>query len=240
MSRSGFKAHAVDAQGNVLTSASVTVRDQSGVVISPSALFTAYSGAGTHASNPFTATGGLISFYVDGSQVVTVSAVSGGTSQTWSNVVLNELINTANFATSAQGTKADTATQPSDLGTAAATDSTDYATSAQGALADSATQPSDLGTAAADDKTSATAVLWDNGNYQPETSLGLGVVRLMKNKSGGTLADQATASGSDLKAVFFDSSGSLNESGATISGTWKNVGGSICFNNNTRKFVRIA
>ena len=41
-------------------------------------------------------------------------------------------------------TKANSATQPGDLGTAATTDAADYATAAQGALADSATQPGDL------------------------------------------------------------------------------------------------
>jgi len=46
---------------------------------------------------------------------------------------------------------ADTATQPGDLGTAAAADVGDFATAAQGTLADSATQPGDLGTAAAAD-----------------------------------------------------------------------------------------
>lgn len=68
----------------------------------------------------------------------------------------------ANFATAAQGVKADTAVQPGDLaavalsgeyddlsgrpalGTAAATDSTAYATAAQGAKADSAVQPATL------------------------------------------------------------------------------------------------
>lgn len=69
---------------------------------------------------------------------------------------------TADFATAAQGTLADTATQPGDLasvatsgaytdlsglptlGTAAATNSTDYATAAQGVKADSAVQPAAL------------------------------------------------------------------------------------------------
>ena len=45
-------------------------------------------------------------------------------------------------------TKANSATQPGDLGTAATTDATDYATAAQGELADSATQPGDLATVA--------------------------------------------------------------------------------------------
>jgi hypothetical protein len=74
------------------------------------------------------------------------------------------------YATVAQGALADSATQPGDLGTAAAQDvgafataaqgaladtslqnAAAFATAAQGALADSATQPVDLGTAAAQD-----------------------------------------------------------------------------------------
>jgi hypothetical protein len=47
------------------------------------------------------------------------------------------------YATSAQGLLADSATQPGDLGTAATTAATDYATSAQGTKADAATQPLD-------------------------------------------------------------------------------------------------
>ena len=80
-----------------------------------------------------------------------------------SNLGLGTAATTAStaYATAAQGTLADSATQPSDLatvatsgvysdltgkptlGTAAATASTDYATAAQGALADSAVQPND-------------------------------------------------------------------------------------------------
>jgi hypothetical protein len=130
--------------------------------------------------------------------------------------------------------------QAADVGTAAAQDSTAFATAAQGALADSATQPGDLGTAAADDKSSAGAVLWDDGNYQPETSLGLGVVRLMKNKSGSVISDQVSVPGSSLKAILFDTSGVVQESNISISGTWKNVGGSSVSNNKSREFVRIA
>lgn len=48
------------------------------------------------------------------------------------------------FATAAQGAKADTAVQPEDLGTAAAADTGDFATAAQGAKADTAVQPEDL------------------------------------------------------------------------------------------------
>ena len=71
----------------------------------------------------------------------------------------------SNYATAAQGTLADSAVQPGDLGavatsnsyddlddlptlgSAAATDSGDYATAAQGALADSAAQPADVASA---------------------------------------------------------------------------------------------
>ncbi len=57
--------------------------------------------------------------------------------------------NVEDFATAAQGAKADSAVQPGDLGTAAAADVGDFATAAQGLLADSAVQPGDIGTAAA-------------------------------------------------------------------------------------------
>lgn len=48
------------------------------------------------------------------------------------------------FATAAQGAKADSALQPEDVGSAALNDTEDFATAAQGALADSAVQPGDL------------------------------------------------------------------------------------------------
>ncbi len=48
------------------------------------------------------------------------------------------------YATAAQGVKADTATQPGDLGTAAAADVGDFASALQGTTADSAVQPGDL------------------------------------------------------------------------------------------------
>ena len=51
---------------------------------------------------------------------------------------------TTAFATAAQGAKADSALQPEDVGTAALNDTGDFATAAQGAKADSAVQPEDL------------------------------------------------------------------------------------------------
>jgi len=76
-------------------------------------------------------------------------------------------------------TKANSATQPGDLGTAAATAATDYATAAQGALAASATQPGDLGTAAAtaatDYATAAQGLLADSAAQPATTLAGYGI-----------------------------------------------------------------
>ena len=54
----------------------------------------------------------------------------------------------AAFATAAQGALADSATQPGDIGTAAAADASDFATAAQGAKADSAVQATRITNAA--------------------------------------------------------------------------------------------
>ena len=77
------------------------------------------------------------------------------------NLAAVKAFDPTDYATAAQGTLADSATQPGDLaavatsgdyddltnkptlGTAAATNSTDYATAAQGSTADSAVQPGD-------------------------------------------------------------------------------------------------
>jgi|GEM_PF-2265362 len=54
----------------------------------------------------------------------------------------------SDFATAAQGGKADSAVQPGDLGSAASRPASDFATAAQGTKADTAVQPSALGSAA--------------------------------------------------------------------------------------------
>jgi len=87
------------------------------------------------------------------------------------NLAAVKAFDPTDYATSAQGSLADSAVQPGDLagvatsgsytdlsnlptlGTAAATDSTDYATSAQGALADTAQQPPSEGAFVNGDKT---------------------------------------------------------------------------------------
>ena len=70
----------------------------------------------------------------------------GGVSKSQAYSVLK-----AAFATAAQGSTADTALHPADVGTAAAEDIGFFATAAQGSTADTALQPADVGTAAAMD-----------------------------------------------------------------------------------------
>jgi hypothetical protein len=78
-------------------------------------------------------------------------------------------------------------------------------------------------------------------NYQPETPFGIGVVRLMKNVSGGSFSGgQDGISGSDLRSVYFDASGNLVESGTVPSGTWKNYHSGTVADDVTREFVRTA
>lgn len=79
-------------------------------------------------------------------------------------------------------------------------------------------------------------------NYQPETLNGIGVVLKMKNKSGGSISNGATVSGSLLAHYFTDATGVSIEAGATGgSGTiWKNVSGSNVGNGNGVEFVRVS
>ena len=119
---------------------------------------------------------------------------------------------------------------------------------------------SDLGTAStADVQTSPTdatagAVLnnettsiggfvnFTEANYQPETFNGLGVVKKLKNNSGGSIANGATVSGSLLAHYFVDATGTLIEAGATGGSgtTWMNVSGSNVGNGNGVEFVRVS
>jgi hypothetical protein len=305
-----FKANVVDDLGNVQPASTVTVRDVNGALIPAGELFSDAALTIPFAANPFTTDAqGNMNFFIE-PQTVNITAQKGAFVKTWDDYVLNEQIDTSDFATAAQGTLADSATQPGDLGTAALVDTIDLATAAQGTLADSALQVgaggllqdggleivSDMDnlalttklavaftnsttgakpsftsgsmlsikrvsavgveqlqqTAWPDNQTGNMAVrtasggafgvwreVWTTGNYQPEVSLGLGVVRLMKNNSGATISNNGTVSGSDLNAVFFDDLGALTQSAATGSGTWKNIGGANCSDGNSREFVRI-
>jgi hypothetical protein len=227
-----FKGNVVNDQGIVQPTSTVTVRDVNGALIPAGELFSDAALTIPFAANPFTTDAqGNMNFFIE-PQTVNITAQKGAFVKTWDDYVLNEQIDTSDFATAAQGTLADSATQPGDLGTAALADT--------GTGTANVPLNSDLGNASLDDKTSSGAVLWDDGNYQPEVSLGLGVVRLMKNNSGATISNNGTVSGSDLNAVFFDDLGVLTQSAATGSGTWKNIGGANCSDGNSREFVRIA
>ena len=76
----------------------------------------------------------------------------------------------AAFATAAQGALADTATQPGDLGTAAASDVGDFATAAQGAKADTAVQPAALAPLARRDDPGTRTFVADLDNLRRATN----------------------------------------------------------------------
>lgn len=80
---------------------------------------------------------------------------------------------------------------------------------------------------------------WSTANYQPETNLnGLGVVRLMKNLSGGIITSGATIAGSMLSGTYLDASGA-GQGGIASTGTWINVSGLNLSANLHGSFVRI-
>ena len=77
-------------------------------------------------------------------------------------------------------------------------------------------------------------------NYQPETSLsGLGVVKFMKNNSGGNIGNNVSTAGSNLENYFVVAT-SFFSSGIIPTGTWKNVSGGSISTGNGAHFVRIA
>lgn len=90
---------------------------------------------------------------------VTVEELRGGLSEEGHTHALADITDAGtaagadigDFATAAQGTKADSALQHDDMGSAAFEDTTAFATAAQGTKADSALQPEDIGTAALND-----------------------------------------------------------------------------------------
>jgi hypothetical protein len=67
--------------------------------------------------------------------------------------------------------------------------------------------------------------VYTGANYQPDSSaFGIGVVRLMRNVSGGNIANDASVAGANLKAIYFNASLAMVESGTAVVGTWKSVG----------------
>jgi hypothetical protein len=79
-------------------------------------------------------------------------------------------------------------------------------------------------------------------NYQPEVVNGIGVVRKMKNNSGGSISTGATVSGTLLRSYFVDASGDFIDTGSTGGSgtTWINSSGSNTGNGNGVDFTRVS
>lgn len=82
--------------------------------------------------------------------------------------------------------------------------------------------------------------VYSGANYQPETSLGIGVVRLMLNNSGGTISNTGTIAGASLLNVRFNADLTSWSGGIAPTGTWKQVFGVSLAAGETGYFVRIA
>jgi hypothetical protein len=88
--------------------------------------------------------------------------------------------------------------------------------------------------------TALDTIAWTTSNYQPETINGLGIIRTLKNKSGGSIASGASVTAANLATYYVDNTGTLIEAGASLTGTWKNISGSNVGNGNGVEFVRIS
>jgi hypothetical protein len=111
--------------------------------------------------------------------------------------------NTGDFATAAQGAKADSAVQPADLGTAAAEDVGYFATAAQGAKADSALQPAEVKSSnftAANDGlyvVTASATITD-----PSPTEGKGYTVIVRNGTATIGGTGYSTAGSQIRRLF--------------------------------------
>lgn len=87
---------------------------------------------------------------------------------------------------------------------------------------------------------SAWQPVYTGANYQPETTQGLGVVRIMRNLSGGSVAENASVSGASLQFVKWSGGFAAVPTGITGVGTWKNVSSVSVGSTEYGMFVRIA
>lgn len=155
-----------------------------------------------------------------------------------------------NAASKLVGTAAGQIPTIDDLGTAALADT--------GTGAGNVPLNSDLGTASTKNvqssPTDATAgavlnnetthvggnINYTGANFQPDTSLGIGVIRVLKNVSGATLSDGSTASGTDLRKTWHTASSVFQSTGGSISGIWRVVSGVDIPNNYSAEFVKVS
>lgn len=81
-------------------------------------------------------------------------------------------------------------------------------------------------------------VNYTGGNYQPNIANGIGVVRKMKNNTGGTILAEAEVSGTLLASYFVDGTGTFIESNAGVGSVWVNSSGIAIGNGNGADFTR--
>lgn len=131
---------------------------------------------------------------------------------TWANVPDANI--TQSSVTQHQAALSIANTQVTGLGTAATTASTDYATAAQGALADTATQPGDLGTAAAlDVGTGANNVVQLNGSGALPAVDGSNLTNVSSVANLNDLTDVDTTGVADGETIVYNSGTSSWEPG---------------------------
>ena len=83
-------------------------------------------------------------------------------------------------------------------------------------------------------------VNYTGANYQPEITQGLGVVRIMRNLSGGTVSELGSVAGSSLQFVKWSGAFAVVPTGVVGLGTWKNVSSVGVGSTEYGMFVRIA
>lgn len=267
-----FKGNVVNDQGIVQSTSTVTVKDVNGALIPAGELFSDAALTIPFAANPFTTDAqGSMNFFIE-PQTVNITAQKGVFIEEWEDVVLNEQIDSDEFATAAQGALADSALQAGaggllqDGGLQIISDIDDLTLTTSLAVtftnSTTGTKPSfTSGSMLSIKRVSAVGVeqlqqlawpdnqagnmavrtasggvfgawreVWTTGNYQPETSFGLGTKYNMVNNSGGAIADQATISGANL---------TNSNGGAVATGTWRNTSKSSCADTATADFTRI-
>lgn len=132
------------------------------------------------------------------------------------------------FATASQGTKADTALQPGDVLSAAHHAATDFATAAQGAKADSAIQPGDL----ADVATSGDYMDLDNAPYPGLINAIINGGCLVSHRGDLSLSNTYQYGAVDLLAVKADGTVSAGTIKQVTSAFTLTVTGAACMVDN--------
>jgi hypothetical protein len=258
MANSIWQATAQTETGNIIAGAQVTVVNEDTGVNA-----TIYSSIGGAAlTNPFFANSeGFIQFYAGaGTNRVTAEDTGTGQSITW------RYIRFGDSASKDTGTASDNVPLNSDLGSASTKDTGTASTnvplnsdlgsaSTKDTGTGSANVPlnSDLGNASLKNAGILTGQLptsddlnmvgasnnWTNLSLGIFGDFGFGTSLLMKNVSGGLIAQGQNVAAANLQFVFFSSSGVLTVSGFTVLGTYKATHGAIA-DDDTRTMTRVS